>query len=421
MMPISDIPQTDLDSIPIDPFWNLGDDKELKMHRIHAYPAKFPAFITSKAIEFAKQSGLKVSCIADIFCGCGTVAFEARRSNIDFWGCDINPVATMIAKVKSHKFQTKRLQNYFESIVEQFEHYSFSSTYDEANERLKYWYDKKHYDSLYKLKVAIESSTPKKSIYRLFFLCAFSNILKPTSCWLAKSIKPTVSKNKVPAEVSRVFKLQCSFMIKANSENSKKSHSRVKILTGNILSSSTKKPWVDMIVTSPPYVTSYEYADIHQLSTLWLNIAQDFRAMRKGTIGSSHQKFDLEKELNSLNKTGHEIVVKLQDAHEVSRARSVAKYFVDMEKTAKICYDMLKSDGLALFVIGNTEYKGVRIDNAHHFAESLKQHGFTRISVTKRKISNKILTPFRDSEGHFTSDKQGRKIYSEEFILIALK
>ena len=27
---------------------------------------------------------------------------------------------------------------------------------------------------------------------------------------------------------------------------------------------------VDLIVTSPPYVTSYEYADLHQLSSLWL-------------------------------------------------------------------------------------------------------------------------------------------------------
>ena len=26
---------------------------------------------------------------------------------------------------------------------------------------------------------------------------------------------------------------------------------------------------IDLIITSPPYVTSYEYADLHQLSLLW--------------------------------------------------------------------------------------------------------------------------------------------------------
>ena len=43
----------DIDSIPIDPFWNVGDEQELKIHRIHAYPAKFPAFIPTRAIEYA--------------------------------------------------------------------------------------------------------------------------------------------------------------------------------------------------------------------------------------------------------------------------------------------------------------------------------------------------------------------------------
>ncbi|MDR0932038.1 MAG: hypothetical protein LBM70_03350 [Victivallales bacterium] len=46
------------------------------MHRIHAYPAKFPAFITTKAISYALENGLAPKRIADIFCGCGTVAFE---------------------------------------------------------------------------------------------------------------------------------------------------------------------------------------------------------------------------------------------------------------------------------------------------------------------------------------------------------
>lgn len=29
--------------------------REYKIHRIHAYPAKFPAFITTKALEYANQ------------------------------------------------------------------------------------------------------------------------------------------------------------------------------------------------------------------------------------------------------------------------------------------------------------------------------------------------------------------------------
>ena len=104
MISLQEPKQIDFDSIPVDPFWNTGANKEHAMHRIHAYPAKFPAFITTKALKFAEESGLNVQSMADYFCGCGTTAFEAKRNNVDYWGCDINPVATMIAKTKSRKY-----------------------------------------------------------------------------------------------------------------------------------------------------------------------------------------------------------------------------------------------------------------------------------------------------------------------------
>ena len=112
MIQIDNLNEIDFDSVPIDSFWNTGDEKELKMHRIHSYPAKFPAFITTKALDYAQKKSLNMKRIADIFCGCGTVAFEAKRCNIDFWGCDLNPVATMIAQAKSHKYQSGRLEKY---------------------------------------------------------------------------------------------------------------------------------------------------------------------------------------------------------------------------------------------------------------------------------------------------------------------
>ena len=117
MQTVNNLKQIKFDSIPVDPFWNTGDERESKMHHIHAYPAKFPAFITTKALEFAKQEKVSVEWMADIFCGCGTVAYEAKRNKIDFWGCDVNPVATMIARAKSQKYKSKKLSNYYDLII----------------------------------------------------------------------------------------------------------------------------------------------------------------------------------------------------------------------------------------------------------------------------------------------------------------
>ena len=409
------------DSIPVDPFWNTGEEKELKVHRIHSYPAKFPAFITTKALQYARENGLAPACVADIFCGCGTVALEAKRNDIDFWGCDINPVATMIAKAKSHKYKNKRLEKYYFDILSCYETYKcVPGIYKDANERLKYWYKKKQYTDLYNLKRAINKTVPKKSNYYYFFICAFSNILKPTSKWLTKSIKPQVDPDKKPADVAQAFGEQFKFMSRANEESDIAYSSNVEILTQNILNGRAKHPSVDMIVTSPPYVTSYEYADLHQLSSLWLDYADDYRDLRNGSIGSLQHDYNFEREVKHLNDSGMNIVFSLLD-RDKAKARSVAKYFLDMQKVTDKCHRMLSASGMVLFVIGNTEYKGIRIENAKHLVESLYDSGFKNVSATKRKIQNKILTPYRDGVGRFTTNKSGRKIYSEEFIIVGRK
>ncbi len=421
MIAVENLKDFKLEDVKIDPFWNRGTEKEQKIHRIHAYPAKFPAFITTKALEYwSNNSNNPPERIADMFCGCGTTAFEARRNSINFWGCDINPVATLIAKTKSRKYQSRRLQKYYGAIINDYTKRSIQDHFDFAPDRLKYWYSREQYNELAHLKEVILSTTPENSDYRLYFLCGFSNILKTTSRWLTKSIKPQIDPTKNPAKAIDAFKEQINIMITANTEIDNLGEAESYIMTGSFLDDSWKIPAIDMIITSPPYVTSYEYADLHQLSSLWLGYVDDYRGLREGTIGSLHHDYNFNKELKRLNSTGLKIVNLLLDQHK-SKAMAVAKYFLDMQRVAQKAYSILNTNGKALFVIGNTEYKNVRIDNAKHLSESMLDAGFSSISLTKRKISNKILTPYRDERGKFTSNSMGRKVYSEEFIIIGRK
>jgi len=421
MIPIENLHEFDFELVEIDSSWNIGMEKEFKIHQIHSYPAKFPAFIATKAIEYSKENGLAVNSMADIFCGCGTSAFEAKRNGIDFWGCDINPVATLIANAKSQNYSATYVGKYLKKILEEFQNVKNIPCYKEANERIRYWYKEEQYRDLVKLKIAIETSVPARSKYKLFFLCAFSNILKATSVWLTKSIKPQVDPNKKPGNVLEKFNHQCKFMVNASNEIATETQSKITIQTKNILQKNLALPKVDLIVTSPPYVTSYEYADLHQLSSLWLGYTDDHRKLRAGSIGSLyHDDYDCLKEWRKLNETGYKIVTQLYN-NDKSKSRSVAKYFLDMQKVAARVYQMLNNNGISVFVIGNTEYKGVRIDNAKHLAESLFEAGFDEVLTSKRKISKKILTPYRDENGKFSTNKSGRKIYSEEFIVVGRK
>lgn len=420
MKQIENVFEMDFDKIDIDPFWNVGDEKEHTGHRIHAYPAKFPAFITQKALKYAENQSIEVSCIADVFCGCGTVAFEAKRYGIDFWGCDINPVAVLIAKAKSLRYSAGKHDYYVMNILQKYDDlYEIFTCGISDNGRISYWFSDENIKRLSLLKKCILEVVPEKSKYRNYFLCAFSNILKPTSRWLTKAIKPQIDPQKSPADVRKAFVKQCTYMRRAVQEGFTNECSKVIIKEKNALAIKNKS-FVDLIVTSPPYVTSYEYADLHQLSTLWLDYAYDYRDLRLDSIGSNHNVFNGDSMIKKLNFSGSEIVDTLYSIDK-SKAKAVAKYYYDMQRIASVCYGMLKENGMILLVIGNTEYKGVHINNAKHLAESLFNSGFDNVSITKRKITNKILTPYRDSGGKFSSNNSDRKVYAEEFILVGRK
>lgn len=410
---------TNVNNIAIDDEWNFSDSTEILMHKIHAYPAKFPAFIATKAFEYAVQEGVDVRAVADVFCGCGTVALEAKLHGKDFWGCDINPVATLIARTKSTVYDIDKLGIYYDRIKSTFLNMKCNSkAYEEAPERLQYWFKKSSFLDLMRLKQSIEAVVKEKD-YQDAFLCLFSSILKTSSRWLTRSIKPQIDPEKTEIVVWDVFERQFDKFFKAlvqiNSYNLNPSN--ITIENKNFLCLDCF-PKIDLIISSPPYVTSYEYADLHQLSTLWLQYASDYRDLRKGSIGSMYNSEGFEINLNSLNNVGQQIVKDLlKDCNATAKVRSVARYYIDIQRAIHNCTDMLTNGGMVFFVVGDTEYKGVKIKNSEHLVRCLINEGFSDIKAAKRRISNKLLTPYRDKHGRFSSDKTQRTIYHEEFII----
>lgn len=418
----TDIFSYDFNCIKVDEYWNKSSKKEAHMHSIHNYPAKFPAFIADKAIEYAMPYfNNTIKCVSDVFCGCGTVALESRIRGIDFWGCDINPVATLIAKTKSEIYCVDTLEKTKELLFSRIEiELQKEDNSINCNQRIQYWFDKKHNYELTIIKRCIDEIPNSK--YRRAFLCLFSSILKASSKWLTKSIKPQIDPDKVPVDSVIAFKNAVTKFITIVEKEQNANSATIKIENCNFLTKK-KLPVVDLIITSPPYVTSYEYADLHQLSTLWLGYADDYTELRKGTIGSVYNSESYYFEIMDLNTTASSVVQALYNTKSVGNAKtkSVARYYVDMQSATKNCFKMLSDDGIACFVVGDTEYKGVKIQNAKHLVESLFSAGFKCVEVSKRKISNKTLSPYRDELGKFSSDANKKEVYHEEFVIIAHK
>ena len=403
--------------------WDFGDTREDLIHRIHPYPARFPAFITTRALEYAEAAGLEVQNVADVFCGCGTTAVEAKRNGKDFWGCDINPLAALIAQVKTHRYRDAALERTYDAIRADFDYRDVTADdYAGIGERILYWFNEANIEDLIRLDRAIQQATRPYSPHRKFFQCAFSAILKPTSYWLTKSIKAQRDPNKTPRGVLEAFDDQFALMRRANQENEFPSPAPVtRIRARNFLGRPGSWDKADLIVTSPPYVTSYNYADIHQLSTLWLGYASDYRSLRRDMLGNRHGiRSPRSSVIKELGDPAWRMYREMQ-SEVPGHASSIAKYLVDLDRAVHRCWDVLEDDGMAVFVIGNTQYKGVKVDNAEHLQTSMGRAGFTQLRRIPRRVSLKIMTPYRDALGRFTRDATQRQVYAEEFVLIGRK
>ncbi|MCA9485655.1 MAG: class I SAM-dependent methyltransferase, partial [Nanoarchaeota archaeon] len=157
-------------NIDVNDSWNFPESKELLMHKIHTYPAKFPAFLTPKIVSYLQESNAQINSIGDIFCGCGTSALESKLLGIDYLGYDINPVATLIAKAKSNVYSTEKISELYTEVIRESNKGKFLTPNKVLyRERIRYWFNEDNVIKLYRLQKSIYSVCPDGK-YRILFL-----------------------------------------------------------------------------------------------------------------------------------------------------------------------------------------------------------------------------------------------------------
>lgn len=421
-----------------DPKWSFSQfqrsETNMMSHSYHRYPAKFIPQLVDKLIEKYTEEG---DLVCDPFGGCGTTLVQSKIKGRRSIGFDINPVAKLITDTKTRAIDPKKLADARHRFIAKYDKIKQKNLKLKHSDRIYYWFDKKivtELDVIYKTISSITDIEVKR-----FFLCSFSHVLKNCSRWLMKSIKPTIDKTKIFPDPEESFLRHLDSMIKKNDLffNLLKDSGRLKIPAKMRLWNSAKRlpllnKSIDLIVTSPPYVTSYEYADLHQLSLLWFGedrknfknwdkkVVDGFTEFKKEFIGSSHKKDHM---ADFGSKIAIQIVSDLR-LRDRSLAQSVASYFSDMYSAFSEMYRILKRNKNACVIIGNTELQGVPILNAQVATEQMINLGFKRLKLIKREISNKMITPWRDLEtGKFTSQKNPRKkrAYEYEYVLLMKK
>lgn len=403
-------------------------------HRYHRYPAKFIPQVVEALIQ--EYIGSESAHINDPFMGSGTTIVTGISKGFKASGTDINELAYLMTKVKSTPIEPNYLNKKINQILLRVsllnDNKKMLSTEDiiplvpeKHVERIDYWFDEKNKVKLGKILRVIHEEDDE--VIRNFLLITFSHILKNCSIWLQGSTKPTRDFKKNPANPYEAFRTHLRKMRRGNEEFFEVVPQKVKEnLKGylNIKAQDAKRQpvsgnSVDLIVSSSPYVTSYEYADLHQLSTIWLDFTDNLTAYKKEFIGSAYKNSN-NKELKSI--IAQEIIDKMRQKSK-KMASEIETFFIDMQEIFDESYRILKKGGRCCYVIGNTMLKGVEILNAEVFAESLQCSGFIIDRIIKREIPLKILPQKRDLKtGRFANNNDANsEAYPVEYIVIGLK
>ena len=367
--------------------------------------------------------------ICDPFGGCGTTLVESKLAGRISFGFDINPVAVMITRAKTKAIDPDLLSRRFACLSQDIENgLHITQGIQDSRldyDRLQYWFGESNLQKLLSLKKLLQEEE-EPAISR-FFLCALSHVLKNCSYWLTTSTKPQKDHDKIPESPVSAFLTHASRMMRRNSvffnevEKLEPCEPLSVMRKADARCLPLPNSCMDLIVTSPPYSTSYEYPDIHQLTALLFGFCTSLNDFRKGFIGSKTGNHHRDGQLENLKALKATRALTLIDAR---LGKAVQSYFLDMKQVYREMYRVLRPGRRICIVIGDNELRGVTIPNAEVAVEQMCEAGFMAEKTIERSVPSRVLAPYRDkNDGRFTSPENAgaKKVYSHEYILVLRK
>jgi len=287
-------------ALDVAPATDEGAEDRAHVHGFHAYPARAHPVTARRLVEDLVPAG---GTVLDPFCGSGTVVVEAMLAGRATIGSDLNPIAVMLARAKTYPRtpeKTKALVAAARGVAAHAE--SRRKAKSGASRRLP-----QEDVSLFPPHVLLELDGLRAGIaeappeYRPDLSLVLSSILVKLSPRRGDTSEGTVEKRIAAGFPSRLFvnkaeELARRFddfaMLLRNAraagpapEAGASSFPRARVFEddANILSK-VEGASIDAVITSPPYVATYDYLQHHELRMRWLGL--DTRKLARGEIGA---------------------------------------------------------------------------------------------------------------------------------------
>ncbi len=324
-------------------------------HGLHRFPAKYIPQVPRWAIKnFANAH----SIVLDPFMGSGTTLVEALGTVEQSYGADIDPLARLISRAKTHKYNVETLRTYAKALDEsRLPALNTCFLPMEGVKNVTHWFSESAWTDLCRIYTCINAfnCTPSE---RDFLLTVFSSTLRWVSNADDQSQKTYVSgtlKKTPPAVFPTFEKFLQRALVGIETLDSARGIRKATILDGSALSIPLKNASVDLIVTSPPYLDSVDYMYNFMLEYFWLGpklgipSRMEYNKKRRMPIGSKNP-------LVSINAV-HPALVDLVDPRQIPdyRRKAALTYFDLMHKHFIEASRVMKDNARYVLVVGNSQ------------------------------------------------------------------
>jgi site-specific DNA-methyltransferase (cytosine-N4-specific) len=347
---------------------------------LHPYPAKFIPQIPGSLIEIYSREG---DLVLDPFCGSGTTLLEAILRGRKTIGVDVNPIATLVSRVKVTVFTAQDRSSVLDFLRQVDEillnmHMRLGWLGDAVSDKeipkfynIEHWFQPNVRRELTLLKRIIQEYACADQVRDFLKVCFSSIIVKVSNQesdtrWVAvdKSIADNYTINCFREAIGNNLEKMMNLAHEIGERQP-----RAQVISADIadVPEFVNEHTVDLVVTSPPYFNSYDYYLYHKLRMFWLGY--DHKEVQSREIGSRNKHCDYNLGIDAF-------------------VDSISKAFACLSK-------VVKPSGKYAFVVGDAIYKGKLVRMDLLYDKILDRAGLRVVDITsfdQRKYS-RSFTP----------------------------
>lgn len=381
-------------------------------HLFHKYAGKFIPHIPRWALTRFLQRNAR-AVVLDPFVGSGTTLAEALLHGQNSFGVDVDPLARLIAKVKTTVIPEARLRVLPGEVIKALDE-TTQGSYRPQIPTLHHWFSEQAVSDLSAIYEVVERFRGEPDVYDFLLIC-FSSIIRRASNADNQTMKTYVSHTH-PKKPEAARPLFITTLQTYTDNLIKFGHLAPGNVAATIMAADDARtldtvwreqglPPADLGITSPPYIKSVDYIYNQMAELFWIGERWGLETQAKQNdfkrkyIGNDRPSGSAGQTLRTTGLGDVDEYISQVFERDRSLASIMWRYFQDMDAHFAAMRSILRPGAHYIMVIGDSTLARIPVPTHTLLTSCAERHGFRFASHFAYEIRNKYMRFPRGGRG----------------------